>query len=223
MKKLTALPGILITLMVPFFLGLTSARIVFNSFYLDYEYNLPNFPADPFGFTVQDRLKWGKLSLDYLFNQAGPEFLSSQKLPDGSPLYNEREMSHMVDVKNVIQKAQIVWYVISSLLILAAILTWRTEWKAFYWRSVARGGFLTILLILLVLLGVAINFDQFFADFHGLFFASGSWLFYESDTLIRLFPLKLWSDGFTFTGILTLTGAILTGVLGTRISQKKSQ
>lgn len=220
MKKLMAVLGIIVTLLIPFFLVLTSARIVFNSFYLDYEYNLANFPKDPFGFTTQDRLKWGKLSLNYLFNQAGPEYLANEKLSDGSPLYNEREMSHMVDVKNVIQKAQIGWIVIIFLLVLAAALTWRTQWKSTLWLAIFRGGILTILLILLILLAVALNFDQFFAAFHSLFFSSGSWLFYESDTLIRLFPLKLWSDGFTFTGILALTGSVLLTFLGRRLSRK---
>lgn len=218
MKKLMPVVGFLITLMIPFFLVLTSARIIFNSFYLDYEYNLADFPVDNYGFTKEDRLTWGKLSLDYLFNQQGPEFLSSQKLADGSPLYNDREMSHMIDVKNLIQKALIVWYVISGILLLAGILSWRTPWKKDFWQSVSHGGYLTILVILLVLLGVAINFDQFFATFHHVFFSGNSWLFYASDTLIRLFPIKLWSDGFTFTGILALTGAVLTGFLARRIS-----
>lgn len=221
MKKLMTVLGFIVTLLIPFFLILTSARIVFNSFYLDYEYNLASFPKDPYGFTTQDRLKWGKLSLNYLFNQAGPEYLSNEKLSDGSPLYNDREMSHMVDVKNVIQKAQIAWIVIIVLLALAAALTWRTQWKSTIWLAIFRGGILTILSILLVLLAVALNFDQFFAAFHGLFFSSGSWLFYESDTLIRLFPLKLWSDGFTFTGILSLTGAILLTFLGRRIAKRE--
>lgn len=221
MKKLVSLAGIIVTLLVPFFLILTSARIIFNSFYLDYEYNLPNFPADTFGFTRDDRLHWGKLSLAYLFNNQGPEFISSEKLPDGTPLYSEREMSHMVDVKNVIQKALIVWYVISGVLLLGGILTWRSQWKKEYWRAVSRGGWLTILLILFVLLGVAINFDAFFTAFHVIFFTGDSWLFYTSDTLIRLFPIKLWSDGFTFTGILTLTGAVLLGLLGGKISRRR--
>jgi len=222
MKKWMSIPGFIITLIVPFFLVLSAARIVANPFYLDYEYNQPSFPADPYGFTTQDRLKWGKLSLEYLFNQAGPEFLSAVKLHDGSPLYNEREMSHMIDVKKVVQSGLVAWYVIIAVIVLVGILTFRSGWKQTFWKSVERGGYLTILLILLVLLAVALNFDQFFASFHQLFFTSGSWLFYASDTLIRLFPIKLWSDGFTFTGILTLTGAILLAVLGRRLSRKNA-
>jgi len=220
MKLLSRIAEIIIILMVPFFLVLTAGRIVFNSFYLDYEYNLASFPPDSFGFTTQDRLQWGKLSLNWLFNKQDAEFLASQRLPDGTPLYNEREMSHMIDVKNLIQKALIAWYVVSGVLIALAIAAWRTKWKKGFWRAVATGGWLTILLILLVLLAVAINFDQFFAEFHHLFFTGNSWLFYTNDTLIRLFPLKLWSDGFTFAGILTLTAAVLLGVYGGKISRK---
>ena len=51
---------ILITLIVPFFLMMSSIRILFTPLYMQVEYRMPGFPADPYGFTLQDRLHWSE-------------------------------------------------------------------------------------------------------------------------------------------------------------------
>ncbi len=48
----------------------------------------PVFPQDPYGFTLADRLKWSKISMEYLVNDQPIDWLANQKLPDGSPFYN---------------------------------------------------------------------------------------------------------------------------------------
>ena len=70
-----------------------------------------------------------------------------------------------------------------------------------------------IVAILGIILLAAINFDQFFDRFHRIFFESGSWLFYETDTLIQLYPLRYWMDATWKLGALALLGAIITGVV----------
>jgi uncharacterized membrane protein len=50
-------------------------------------------------------------------------------------------------------------------------------------------------------------FWQFFTDFHGLFFKGQSWLFPDSDTLIRLYPLKFWEDAVLYNGVIAALGA----------------
>ena len=99
MKVLIRLISMLIPVVLPFFLLMCSIRMLLNPFFLDYEYNLPNFPADDFGFTTPDRLKWGKISLLYLTNNESDDYLGTLKLDDGSPLFNQRELSHMLDVR----------------------------------------------------------------------------------------------------------------------------
>jgi len=211
----------MIMVLIPFLLLMGAIRILLNNFFLDYEYNLPNFPADPYGFTTQDRLYWGKISLNYLVNDKGIEYLGDLKFSDGKSFYNERELNHMLDVKNLIQATLKIWYV--GLIVLAAlwIWSWRKKWQSDFWRGISRGGFVTIGLIIAVLIGVFLNFDALFRGFHAIFFTGDTWLFYTSDSLIRLFPEKLWSDAFLFMGIFSLTGAIVLGILGLRYSQKK--
>lgn len=192
-----------------------------NPFFLDYEYRLHYFPPDEFGFSTDDRLKWGKISLDYLFNQEDIDFFAAQKLDNGNVLYNERELSHMLDVKNLVQICLKVWYGIIAFIILAGIIAGVTRNKNEFWKGISRGGWLTVAIILFVLAAVMIDFDALFAGFHAIFFTGDSWLFYLDDTLIRLFPEKLWSDAFTFVGILTLVGALLCGLFAVRATQQK--
>jgi integral membrane protein (TIGR01906 family) len=199
---------------------MTSIRILLNPFFLDYEYNLPNFPADEFGFSKADRLHWGKLSLDYLTNSAGPEFLADLKFEDGDPIYNERELSHMLDVKNLVQLMIKIMLPMAGFLVLAWVLAWRLGWIPQFWKSISQGGWLTLGLIGLVLIGTVINFDAIFTSFHRLFFTGNTWLFYFDDTLIRLFPEKLWSDAFTFMGVFTLASGVICTFLGARLAHK---
>lgn len=220
MKTNIRIFSVLISIIVPLFLLMTSIRILLNPFYLDYEYNLPNFPADEFGFTKTDRLHWGKLSLVYLTNNAGPEFLADLKFEDGDPIYNERELSHMLDVKNLVQLMIKLLIPMAAFLLIAWILAWRLGWKTEFWKSVSVGGWATLGLIGLILVGTVLNFDALFTGFHHLFFTGSSWLFYTNDTLIRLFPEKLWSDAFTFMGVFTLAGGVICTFLGARLAHK---
>ncbi len=223
MKKVYTALSILVTILIPFFLIMTSIRVLINPFFLDYEYNLPNFPKDEFGFSTPDRLYWGKISLDYLTNNQGIDFLADLKFADGSSFYNERELSHMLDVKNLIQKALIAWYI--SIAVLIGLFIWSRvkQWTPTFMRGVARGGQLTIGVIIAVIFATFINFDELFTQFHHLFFAGDTWLFYVNDSLIRLFPEKLWSDAFLFMGALTLAGAVILLLLGARFQKPKTQ
>ena len=220
MKKNIRIFSILITIAVPLLLLMASIRILLNPFYLDYEYNLNSFPPDEFGFSQADRLHWGKLSLQYLTNNAGPEFLADLQFEDGQPIYNERELSHMLDVKNLVQLMIKILIFVAAFLGISWILAWRIGWQSQFWRAVSLGGWITLGLIGLVLLGVVLDFDALFVGFHHLFFTGETWLFYVDDTLIRLFPEKLWSDAFTFMGVFTLVGAVVCTFLGARLAQK---
>jgi integral membrane protein (TIGR01906 family) len=220
MKTNIRIFSILIAIIVPLLLMMTSIRILLNPFYLDYEYNLPNFPADEFGFTKADRLHWGKLSLVYLTNSAGPEYLADLKFDDGQPIYNERELSHMLDVKNLVQLMIKIMIPMAAFLVIAWILAWRMGWTTQFWKSVSLGGWLTLGMIALILVGTVINFDALFTGFHHLFFTGSTWLFYTNDTLIRLFPEKLWSDAFTFMCVFTLATGVICTFLGARLAHK---
>jgi len=222
LKKIYSALSVLVAIAIPFLLMMGAIRLLLNPFFLDYEYHQSNFPADPFGFTTTDRLYWGKISLNYLVNDQGIDYLGNLKFADGTSFYNERELSHMHDVKNLIQTTLKIWYVVIAALLLLWLWSWRKKWGRAFWRGVAYGGLLTILIVIAIMVGVAVNFDALFRGFHAIFFTGSSWLFYANDSLIRLFPEKLWSDAFLFMGIFTLTGAVVLGFLGLRLSQRKT-
>jgi len=201
----------IVILLVPIILILTSVRSLFTPAFLTFEYHTPNFPSDAYGFTLEDRLYWSKIDLDYMLNQEGISFLGDLRFADGSPVYNQRELKHMVDVKVVFQKAMLVWYFSLGVMFLLGICAWRGGWLYSYRRGLSRGGFVTSILVLVIIIFVLASFGIFFVAFHQIFFETGTWVFNYSDTLIRLFPERFWRDVFIYVGILSLGSGLVLG------------
>ena len=217
--KMTNILSWLIAVLVPLALIGLAIRILLSPLYYTIEYNMPYFPPDEYGFTKADRLQWAPYAVNYLTNNADISYLGDLKFEDGTPLYNERELSHMDDVKRVTKGALNAWYV--SLVLLAGLAAWARfgGWAQDYRLGLMRGGWLMVGLAvaigLIVLVGMLINpnvFWNFFAGFHSLFFEGDSWLFLFSDTLIRLFPLRFWMDAFLFAAIIALGGGVALGL-----------
>lgn len=204
---------IFVMLLTPVMIVLTSVQALMTPVFLPFEYNMPNFPADGYGFTLSDRLYWSRIALDYLLNDEGIEFLGDLRFEDGSPVFNERELRHMVDVKNAIQAALKVWIASLVLLVGFGIWAWRGGWMREFRTGVAGGGFLTVALVAAILLIVLMSFGVFFVAFHNVFFEAGTWMFNYSDTLIRLFPERFWRDVFIYVGLISAGLGLLVGFL----------
>jgi len=211
----TPILSFLVSLLTPLVLIGLALRILLTPVYFTIEYNLPYFPADEYGFTKADRLQWAPLAVEYLINSADISYLGDLKFEDGSPLYGERELNHMQDVKGVVQGALRVWYISFATLILLAILAVRGGWIPQYTNALQRGGWwmigLAVSLGVIAGAGILLNPDifwVFFSWFHSLFFTGDSWLFYYSDTLIRLFPIRFWQDAFLAAAVIALGGCI---------------
>src|SRR5207253_7027371 len=80
---LAATCRIVIIVLLPFALTLTNVRLLMTHTFPDIEYSRPSFPADIYGMTKTDRLYWSKLSIDYLLNDSGIEFLKALRFPEG--------------------------------------------------------------------------------------------------------------------------------------------
>jgi integral membrane protein (TIGR01906 family) len=203
-KTLTIVLSWIVTILIPLALTLTAVRLVFGTWYLTFEYNSPGFPVDYYGFSTQERLYWASNARDYLLNSAGIEFLGDLRFENGTAVYNERELGHMLDVKNVIQTMFKVWY--GSLILLAGLglWAWQGKWSQEYLRGVGRGGWLTVFLVGTIVVFALVSFGVFFVAFHNVFFDPGTWQFEFSDTLIRLFPQRFWRDIFLIVGGITV-------------------
>jgi integral membrane protein (TIGR01906 family) len=201
----------IVSLVTPLVLLGLALRILLTPLYYSVEYNMPYFPTDEYGFTKEERLKWAKPSVEYLVNGAGISHLGDLKFEDGTPIYNERELSHMQDVKLVVQGSLMVWYTTLAVLILAAWIAYRWNWMPLYLDGLRRGGLwmigLAATLAFIAGAGILLNPDifwAFFSGFHSLFFEGDTWLFYYSDTLIRLFPIRFWQDAVIAMAVIAL-------------------
>ncbi len=225
MKRLASALSWVIMLLVPFSLVGLGVRLLLTPAFPQIEYHLPNFPPDEYGFTTADRLRWGTDGINYLLNDSDISYLGNLKFPDGSPLFTDRELSHMHDVKGVTQGFLRSWYAVLAALLLFALWAWRGGWWRHFLRGLMNGGRLTLLLALAIgaigTLGASGSGDvfwQFFADFHHLFFTGDSWLFSYSDTLIRLYPVRFWQDAVLYIGIVIALGAAILA-FGIRLRQ----
>jgi integral membrane protein (TIGR01906 family) len=223
------LAGWLVTLAVPVFLVLGTIRILMTPLYAEIEYRTPGFPDDTYGFTLEERLYWSRISIAYLVNNEGINYLADLRFPEGqqipepacsyvddcSRFYNDRELQHMVDVKNVVQRAMWVLWISIGLLFVTGVVAWRGGWLGDFRASVARGGWLTVILAGSIILFVILAFGVIFVWFHQVFFEPGTWSFFYSDSLIRLFPERFWRDTFlVVAGFPALIGAALGYFLG---------
>ena len=195
-----------VSILVLFVLLFSGVRLLLTEGFVKLEYNMPYFPADTYGMTKAERLTYAPIALEYLLNDAGISFLGDLVFEDGSPLYNERELSHMYDVKVVVQTFIKVWYVSILLFLGVGIWAWFGGWWDRFRDMLSFAGLFTIAVLGVLLLLIFLQFDAVFTGFHALFFEGDSWLFYYSDTLIRLFPLRFWQDAFILVGVITFGG-----------------
>ncbi|MFH2039456.1 MAG: TIGR01906 family membrane protein [Chloroflexota bacterium] len=200
---------LVIAVLVPVALIIFGIRVLLSSTFLNIEYRMPGFPTDNYGFSLEERVKWSKLAVQYLVNDSDDEFLGDLTFLDGKALYNERELSHMSDVKKVVKPVLSIGYASWILLLGFGFIAYRIKWQSEYLRGLRLGGLIMIGLICVIGIFAIISFWKFFTIFHNLFFEGDSWLFMYSDTLIRLFPMRFWQDAFLVVGLITLGGSLM--------------
>ena len=183
-----------IALLIPFFILITVARLLLTPAYLQIEYRMPGFPEDGYGFSMEDRLNYASFALEYLLNSEGIDYLAELEFKDGSELFNEHELSHMLDVKDLVQVGKRVWTGIFLMLLIVGVVAWRWDMLVWYRSAFSLGGLVSVSFLALISFIGLLSFDALFTNFHRIFFEDGTWLFYYSDTLIRLFPIRFWQD-----------------------------
>lgn len=214
----------LVSILTPFVILMISIRILISPLFAQIEYQLPGFPEDPYGFTLEDRLRWSEPSIKYLVNSEGIGYLESLRFENGEPIYNPSELSHMEDVKSVVTGMRIALAALTVILLIFTMININKGNKHLILQSFHNGGWGILGLIGAIMILLVISFNQLFTWFHQIFFESGTWRFYTSDTLIRLFPMRFWRDAFIFVGVLSILFGVIT-ILVTRkyINLEKSK
>ncbi len=129
------------------------------------------------------------------------------------PLFNEREIGHLRDVKDLFRLNYLVMG-ITLIYSLGYAITQLLRKKNVHQlaRDVLGGSGVTLALILLLGLLAALDFRQFFLQFHLISFANDLWLLDPSrDYLLMLFPSGFWLDATILCALLTAAGALVLG------------
>ena len=133
-------------------------------------------------------------------------------------LFNDQEILHMKDVKQLVRGVYIL--AVASALYLAAMTVigfclQRGRFVPNLAKRISWGGALT--LILLVVFGIAalVGFDSLFLKFHQLSFANDFWrLDPRTDYLVHIFPQGFWFDATVWVMIRVIVTALILTVAG---------
>lgn len=150
------------------------------------------------GIDLTELILVGEETSDYLLGRSGPVFDPSVTLSDRSviKIFNQREIDHMVDVQELMNKLWRLHEIVFLLIIIRLIISFLSERKEALLnisREIRMSGMLSV--IFLVSIGVfsLLLFDQFFLQFHEIFFSNDLWqLDPKTDRLIQIYPQNFW-------------------------------
>ena len=224
----------LIIAAMPFFLGFTWITIFISPAYPQWAYARPNFPPDldtryvsparveQLGLvpmTQDERLELALVSVDFLERWGNAEdliyLLDEQVLPTtGEKLFNDDELSHMIDVKNLTDAIR--WGAILTFEIVAIglfLLLRNPKWRREGYRAIFQGGVATTIILVALAAFIVLGWSIFFVQFHELLFPPGTWTFAYTDGLIRLYPEVF----FFYVGLILSLGTLLWGLVVTAV------
>lgn len=210
---LTTVVRWLVILAMPFVLGFGMVRAIIAWDYPSFEY--ARIAPDAYGWTDEQRLELAHATLDYMRRSEPAEevifMLEDLRLPgtDG-PLYNPAEIGHMIDVKNVTDGMTTI-LIIGSLIVVGGLgfLFLKPETRPLGWKTLMQAGLATVIALAAIALFILLAWPIFFEQFHELLFPPGTWTFFYTDSLIRLFPEQFWFD----VGVIISVGTLLLGAL----------
>ncbi|TAK27706.1 MAG: TIGR01906 family membrane protein [Chloroflexota bacterium] len=127
-----------------------------------------------------------------------PITLQIRKDGQMAPLYNERELSHLVDVRGLFQLvfriqavavAYLILYILAALILRVQNLRRRIAW------NVLGGAALTLIFLAGLGLAAMSDFSTLWPALHLLSFSNDLWMLDpRTDYMIRMFPLGFWYD-----------------------------
>lgn len=214
-RWLVNLLALVIVIGIPIALILTNVFIFMTPNWLAYQYSQPDFPPSV-RFTPQDRYRLASESIEYI---RGNRTLEQFKALD---VYDEREIKHMVDVRDLVDKVKVGLPMVAILILVSlAALARQKENRALAARGLLNGAILTIGLFVAIGLFAAIGFQTFFTLFHKVFFEGDTWLFNYTDSLIQFYPLPFWFATSIALVATTIGQAAIVGLIGWRWANRE--
>lgn len=211
MKHLPAAAKWLFVFCLPLLLISAGLAGAFNSLWL-YKFGFDKYDISQKTGIAEVELEKAARGLISYFN-SDDEDISVSVIKDGQPftLFNQREVAHLRDVKELVR---LDYRVLLASLLYALAFTGLSLFRWHDWRQLARGamwgGSLTLALMAVLRVVTFFNFDQFFWQFHLLSFTNDLWLLDPSkDYLLMLFPGGFWYDATQFIALGVGTAAVL--------------
>ncbi len=213
---------IFLLVVIPVLILLTSVWLILlgSRIWVPIEYRMPGFPSDTFGFTVDDRIRWSTVDIDFLLGGDPISYFDDIQLESGAPMHNARELSHMADVKGLIDLTRWVWAGSLGLSLVFSFALSSVAGRSAAGAACRSAARWTAILLLLLGLGLVVGFGVLFVGFHRLFFEGSTWIFPLSDTFIRLYPERFWRDTFALVAIISLCTTGLVYILGLAVERK---
>ncbi|MBM2826700.1 MAG: integral rane protein [Dehalococcoidia bacterium] len=204
------LSGLLFVVTVPVFLIATNVSWAFHETRL-YQYGFDKYEIPQVTGLVREELVRAASELVTYFD-SGQELIDVHVSKGGETiaLFNEREIHHLRDVKDLLHR--VYWVQRLSLLYMAA-------YGAFLWarhrRSVLAGDLTLgsgLAVALVVMMGAAslLSFEALFVQFHLMSFSNDLWrLDPTTDYLLMMFPTDFWLDATLLVGSATVMESAL--------------
>lgn len=202
------------------FLVTTNVRWAFNTLPL-YELGFSRYNvASVTGLTPRQLSEAAQQLRDY-FN-ASEELLHVSVTVDGTTreLYNNREVLHMRDVKDLLWKTYRVQegaFLYMLLLTALGLFIQGNEFVRRLRRLFVRGSVLTVSLVALVGLASLVNFGPIFVLFHQLGFSNDLWQLPYTSYLVQMFPFGFWQEATLLIGLASIAEAVAVVALLTLI------
>ncbi len=140
----------------------------------------------------------GKETSNYLLGRSGPVLDPSVTLSDGSviKIFNQREIDHMVDVRELMNKLWRLHEFMFLLIIVRLVISFLFEKKESLpniSQETRMSGMLSLIILAFAGVSSLLLFDQFFLQFHEMFFSNDLWqLDPKTDRLIQIYPRDFW-------------------------------
>tara|TARA_B100001765_G_scaffold191519_1_gene138856 strand:- start:152 stop:868 length:717 start_codon:yes stop_codon:yes gene_type:complete len=218
MGRVSWLPWAIFIIAVPLFLITASVTWAFNSPGL-YDDGFEKYSISRIsGITDSDLRQVGADIRSYINSGYEPLDVQASILGTERDLFNDREVAHMKDVKQLVRGVYVL--ALASALYLAAMVVTsfalrRGQFVADLAKCLAWGGGLTLVLLVVFGLVALVGFDSVFLKFHQLSFANDFWrLDPRTDYLVRIFPQDFWFDATLWVAVRAISGALVLTVAG---------
>jgi integral membrane protein (TIGR01906 family) len=198
---LATVARILLVVAIPVLLLVSPVYLIASPAYMRHEYGLRNFPLS-MRFSAAERLRLSSTIVKYVMGRATEQEMATLRTDAGETALRDEEVQHLIDVRVVMDGFRLAHAILLLLAVLSLVLLWHSARRVMLPLYLRQGVWIAAGVIFFIVLASVLNFDVFFTRFHQIFFSEGSWLFFEDDTLIQLYPLPLWVDAVWKIGVL---------------------